>query len=146
MITSRQGWVCSIIKLIICLCFQIQSDTSPCMTTNTFGISQDTQKGKMWLGDSTGEIEIMIVMSLSYITLNSFWFLLCRTVCGNFGLVHNHWGGCCFIHFFCVSLIDVVFCVAELLLFQCLQWMILLFLDLLIKLFDFGISALQIAR
>lgn len=75
------------------------------MTTNTFGISQDTQKGRMWLGDSTGEIEIIIVMSLNYITLKSFWFLLCRTVCGSFELVYNHWGGCCSIHFFCVSLI-----------------------------------------
>lgn len=83
----------------------------------------------------------MIVMSLGYV--NSLWVSLCRTVNGNYELVHSCWGRtCCF----CVSLMRVVFCVAEWLLFQCLQWMILLFLDPWIKLFDFGISALQIAR
>lgn len=49
---------------MICLCFQIQSDTSPCMTTNTSGIFRGIQKGKMWLGHSTGEIEVMIVNEL----------------------------------------------------------------------------------
>lgn len=57
--------------------FQTQSDTSPCMTTNTFGISQGTQKGEMWLGDKTREIEIRMVMSLSSITLVSWCFLFC---------------------------------------------------------------------
>lgn len=85
-------------------------------------------------------------MSLSYVTLDSLWFSLCRTVNGNYALVHNCWGRRCSIHFFCVSLMHAVFCVAEWLLFQCLQWMIHLFLDPLIKLFDFGISVLQIVR
>lgn len=131
---------------MVCLCFQIQSDTSPCMTTNTFGISRGIQRGKVLLGDSTGEIEIMIVMSLSYVMLDSLWFSLCRTVHGNYELIHSCWGRSYSIHFFCMSLMRVIFCVAEWLLFQCLQWMILLFLDPLIKLFDFGIFALQIAR
>lgn len=55
--------------------FQTQSDTSPCMTTNIFGISRGTQKGEMWLGDRTGEIEIRMVMGLSSITLGSCCFL-----------------------------------------------------------------------
>ena len=88
----------------------------------------------------------MILMSLSYVTLDSLWFSLCRTIHGNYELVHNCWGRCCSLCFLCMSVMHVVFCVAEWLLFQCLQWMILLFLDPLIKLFDFGISALQIAR
>lgn len=57
--------------------FQTQSDTSPCMTTNTFGISRGTQRGEMWLGDRTGEIEIRMVMSSSSITLGSCCLLLC---------------------------------------------------------------------
>lgn len=60
--------------LMVCSCFQIQSDTSPCMTTNTFGISRGIQKGKMWFGDRTGEMEMMIVVSLSTVTLGSLWF------------------------------------------------------------------------
>lgn len=130
-------------KLLVCFWFQIQSDIFPCMTTNTFAISRGIQKGKMWLGGSAGEVEIVIVMSLSDVTVSSLQFLL--FVHGNYKLVHS----CCvgvvlFTSFVC--LMHVVFCVAELLLFQCLQWMTLLFLDPLIKLFDFGISALQIAR
>lgn len=47
------------------------------MTTNTFAISRGTQKGEMWLGDRTGEIEIRMVRGLSSITLVSCCFLLC---------------------------------------------------------------------
>lgn len=95
---------------MVCLWFQIQSDTSRCMTTNTFGISRDIPKGKMWLGDSTGEIEIMSVMSLNCVVLSSLWFLLCRTVLGSYGLIHSWWVKCCSIDSFPLSLRHVLLC------------------------------------
>lgn len=49
--------------------FQTQSDTSPCMTTSTFAISQGTQKGEVWLGDRAGEIEMRMVMGLTSLHL-----------------------------------------------------------------------------
>lgn len=122
--------------------FQTQSDTSPCMTTNTFGISQGTQKGEVWLGDRTGEIETRMVLGSSSVTLGSCCFLLCSFM----GLYTTVGMGVASFTSLGLSLMRVGFCIAEWLLFQCLQWMILLFLDPWIKLFDFGISALQIAR
>lgn len=95
---------------MVCLWFQIQSDTSRSMTTNTFGISRDIPKGKMWLGDSTGEIEIMSVMSLNCVVLSSLWFLLCRTVLGSYGLIHSWWVKCCSINSFPLSLRNVLLC------------------------------------
>lgn len=76
--------------------FQTQSDTSPCMTTNTFAISRGTQKGEMWLGDRTGEIEIRMVRGLSSITLVSCCFFalsslwVCPQLLG-WVLLHSFW-------------------------------------------------------
>lgn len=95
---------------MVCLWFQIQSDTSRCMTTNTFGISRGIPKGKLWLGDSTGEIEIMPVMSLNCVALHLLCFLLCRTVLGSYGLIHSWWVKCCSIDSFPLSLRHVLLC------------------------------------
>lgn len=139
---------------MVCLWFQIQSGTCRCMTTNTFAIFLGTPRGKMWIGafqeKLTGWNGACAELELCY-TPVSPPFLFCSVELLNSNtiqrqLVHSWWGRSCFIDSFCVSLMHLTFCVAEWLPFQCLQWMILLFLDPWIKLFDSGIFALRIVR